>query len=199
MIWDRRSASRQTCSQMYLESVDRVEVPFGCVLKINKAISSERNAYIRSLRFYREKPGHLGVLSSAGELQVYCMQKQYLEPNPENEVDGSPELLQVQKSHPIRYSFFDELSGYHPDERVVSFDWMTLGSTDYQPRIVTRDCRQSLDVRLLPSTTQHLASKLINFSGRARCMYSTPKKTSFFDRNSPRTIQVPEVRRSSRN
>lgn len=170
MVWDRRASSRQSCSKMYLESIDAQEVPFGCALRIDKAIDTQQNGYIRSLRYCRDKRGHLGILSSSGELQVLCTDTEYVDPIPENDIEGTPELLEIKRSHPLRYPFYDESFGYHVDDRVVSFDWITLGSEEFQPRVVTRNCRQAIDVKLMPNTAQHLAFDFINFSGSARCM-----------------------------
>lgn len=168
MIWDRRATSRQAASKIYLESVDGGELPFGCTLKLNNVINPVSGVYIRSLRYCRDRPGLLAVLSSAGELQVLEIEKEFVESPSENDLDESPEMLLVKQSHPLQYPFFDKNFGCSHDDRVVSSDWATLGSPDLQPRVVTRRCNQKLEVLLMPMTTQHLAFDLINFPARAR-------------------------------
>jgi WD repeat-containing protein mio len=172
MIWDRRASSRHSASKMYLDSVDSGDVPFGCALKISKAIDPRNGSYIRSIRYCRDQRGLLAVLSSAGELQAFSIQKEYVEQIPENDVEGSPELLQVRRSHPLQYPCFHENFPYPHDERVISFDWMTLKSPFFQPRIVVKRSNQKQDVILKPTTIQHFAFDLINFSGPVRhCTY----------------------------
>jgi WD repeat-containing protein mio len=168
MVWDRRATSRQSASKMYLDSIENGEVPFGCALKLNHVINHRNGSYIRSLRYCRDQPGLLAVLSSAGELQVFCTQREFVEPFSENDVDGTPELLEVRKSYPIQYPFFDENFGCPHDQRVVSSDWAALGSPELQPRVVTRRWNQKLEVMLMPTTTQHHTFDLINFPAKAR-------------------------------
>lgn len=172
MVWDRRAASRQTASKMYLDSVDAGEVPWGCALKLNSVIDPRKDAFIRSLRYCRDRRGILGVLSSAGEMQLLYTEKEYLEPTVENDVDGSPELLEVRRSHDLQYPYYNDDFGYSYEDRIVSFDWMTLGSSEFQPRILTRRCNQDLEVMLLPSNSQHLHFDLLDFSSKSKRMFN---------------------------
>jgi WD40 repeat protein len=167
MIWDRRATSRQSASKMYLEAVDDGEVPFGCALKLKSAIDSRNGANIRSLRYCRDRRGYLAVLSSAGELQVLCTQREYVEPLSESDVDESPELLEVKTSHTLQHPYFDENFNCRYDDRIGSSDWASLGSPDFQPRLITRRCNQKIEVMLMPTAAQHLAFDLINFSAKA--------------------------------
>jgi WD repeat-containing protein mio len=168
MIWDRRAASRQSASKMYLDSVEAGEVPYGCVLKLNNVIESRNQASIRTLRYCRDQRGLLAVLSTAGELQVLCTEREYVEPFSENDVEDTPELLEVRRTYPLQYPYFDDNFGCSHDERVVSSDWATLGSSDVVPRLVTRRGNSKLDVMLLPTTTQHVAFTLTSFSGKSK-------------------------------
>src|SRR5277367_6467139 len=93
MIWDRRAASRQSASKMYLDSVESGEVPFGCALKVNNVIESRNQTSIRTLRYCRDQRGLLAVLSTAGELQVLCTEREFVEPTSENDIEDTPELL----------------------------------------------------------------------------------------------------------
>jgi WD repeat-containing protein mio len=168
MIWDRRAASRQPASKMYLDSVETGEVPFGCALKVNNVIESRNQTSIRTLRYCRDQRGLLAVLSTAGELQVLCTEREFVEPTSENDIEDTPELLEVRRSYPLQYPYFDDNFGCPHDDRVVSSDWATLGSPDVVPRLVTRRGNQKLDVMLLPATTQHVAFTLTNFSAKAK-------------------------------
>jgi hypothetical protein len=173
MVWDRRASSRQAASKMYLESVEGGELPFGCALKLNNVINPLNGAYIRSLRYCRDRPGLLAILSSAGELQVLCTEREFTGPPSENDLEERPEMLFVKQSYPLQFPFFDMNFGCSHDDRIVSSDWATLGSPDLQPRIVTRRWNQKLEVLLMPTNTQRLAFDLINFSAKARreCLY----------------------------
>ena len=77
---------------MYVDSVDREEVPWGAVLKLDRAIDADKNTYIRQLRYSRDQRGTLAILSSAGQLQVLQTKKEYMEPV--HDIIGSPELLE---------------------------------------------------------------------------------------------------------
>jgi len=168
MIWDRRAASRNSASKMYQDSVEAGEVPFGCALKVNNVIESRNQTSIRTLRYCHDQRGLLAVLSTAGELQVLCTEKEFVEPSSENDVEDTPELLEVRRSYPLQYPYFDDNFGCPHDDRVVSSDWATLGSPDVVPRLVTRRGNQRLDVMMLPATMHHVAFTLVNFSGKAK-------------------------------
>lgn len=171
MIWDRRATSRQVSSKMYTDSIDSGDMPWGCALKLNRVIDPQYETNIRSLRYCRDQRGLLGVLSSAGELQLICTDKEYIEPATESNVEGSPELLEVRKSHDLSYPYFNENFGYSHDDRIVSFDWVPLGSSFYQPRVITRRSNHAVGVILKPSTSQNLALDLLDFSSKATRMY----------------------------
>jgi WD repeat-containing protein mio len=168
MVWDRRASSRHSVSKMYLDSVEAGEVPFGCVLKLNNVVEPRNQTSIRTLRYCRDHRGLLAVLSTAGELQVLWTEREYVEPYSENDVENSPELLEVRRAYPLQWPYWDEVLGCPHDERVVSSDWATLGSADVVPRLVTRRGNSKMDVMLLPPTTQHAAFDLTNFSGKAK-------------------------------
>jgi hypothetical protein len=108
------------------------------------------------------------VLSSAGELQVLCTEKEFVEPGSENDMSDTPELLEIRRSYPLQYPYFDDSFGCQHDDRVVSSDWVTLRSPDLLPRLVTRRGNQKLEVMLMPTSMQHLAFDFINFSAKAR-------------------------------
>ncbi|OBT78412.1 hypothetical protein VF21_02154 [Pseudogymnoascus sp. 05NY08] len=168
MIWDRRATSRQVASKMYNDTVDSSDVPWGCALKLNRVIDPKYDTNIRSLRYCRDQRGLLAVLSSAGELQLICTEKEHIEPMSENDTEGSPELLEVKRSHDLQYPYFNEDFGYSHDDRIVSFDWVTLGSSYYQPRVITRRSNHKMGVILKPSMSRNLVLDLMDFSSRAK-------------------------------
>lgn len=154
---------------MYLDSIDANEVPWGCALKIDRAINPQNDAYIRGIRYCRDERGLLGVLSSAGELQVHRTNREYFEPSRENDIDGSPELLEVTKSHVLMHPSFDENFSYSHNERIVSFDWMTPGYKGVQQRVITRKFNQKLEVVLLPQTKVMPSFEFLQIPGKRRC------------------------------
>jgi WD repeat-containing protein mio len=178
MVWDRRAVSRQSSSRMYIDSVEAGDVPYGGVLKANNVVNPRGGTYIRSLRYCRDKGGLLAVLSSSGELQVLCTEREFVEPGSENDAGNSPELLEIRRSYPLQYPYFDDSFGYQYDDRVVSSDWVTLRSPNLLPRLVTRRCNQKLEVLLMPTTTQHLGFDLINFSAKAKRELRQYQRTS---------------------
>jgi hypothetical protein len=128
VVWDRRASNRSTASTMYLESFDQEEVPWGAALKLDRAIEVDKSVYIKQLRYSREERGALGVLSSAGQLQVLKTKTEYVEPDSLEDVHSSPEILEVETSFDLEYAFFDPDHKRKYEHRIVSFDWLNLGS-----------------------------------------------------------------------
>ena len=106
VVWDRRASDRSAVSHMYLESFDQEEIPWGAALKLDRAIDVEKNVYIKQLRYSREQRGALGVLSSAGQLQILQTKREFVEPDSVSD-GSSPELLEVKKSFDLEYPYFD--------------------------------------------------------------------------------------------
>jgi len=144
---------------MYVDSVDREEVPWGAVLKLDRAIDADKNTYIRQLRYSRDQRGTLAVLSSAGQLQVLQTKKEYMETL--HDSNGSPELLEVKKSYELEHSHFDPDHRSRFEDRLVSFDWLTLGTFDLPGRIVGLRANGSFEILGMPAPTSGLLSKLI--------------------------------------
>lgn len=168
MIWDRRATSRHTASKSYTESIDSGDMPWGCALKLNRVIDSQYETNIRSLRYCRDRRGHLAVLSSAGELQLVCTEKEYNESADDNDGNESPELLEVRRSHDLAYPYFDENFGYAHDDRIVSFDWVPLSSSFFQPRVLIRKSNHTVEILMRPSTSHNLTLDLLDFSSKAK-------------------------------
>lgn len=168
MIWDRRASSRSTSSRTYTDAVDSNDVPWGCVLKLDSVIDPYMNTHIRSLRYCRDHSSLLGVLSTAGQLQFIETEKEWLDANTEDVIEGSAELLDVVASHDVAYPWFSKDFQYSPDERIVSFDWVPIRSGYHQPRVVARKSDHKAEVILKPAGVKKFAMDLIDFSSKAK-------------------------------
>jgi hypothetical protein len=157
---------------MYLESIDQEEVPWGAALKLDHAIQTEKNVYIRQIRFYREQRGVLGVLSAAGQFQVYHINREYVEPSSVNDISGSPELLEVKKSHDLEYAYFDQDHKRRAEDRIVSFDWLNLGTSDLPGRVIALRGNGSFEILQMPVPTAGLLSNLIPWKPPHRRKFS---------------------------
>ncbi|KAB8295787.1 hypothetical protein EYC80_008610 [Monilinia laxa] len=154
MVWDRRASTRATASPMYLDALDNDGYAWGAALQPKKVISTDKQgSYIKSLRYCREQRGILGVLSNAGQLQILKINKEYYDAGSEDDVKGSPELLQVKKSFDLEYPYFDPDRGRKQEDRIISFDWLTLGTTDLQPRVVALRASGSFEIMQTPPNT----------------------------------------------
>lgn len=172
MVWDRRVTSRASASPMYLESIDQEEVPWGAALKLDRAIQSEKNVYIRQLRYCRDQRGTLGVLSSAGQLQIFQTNKEYVEPGSANDIYGSPELLDVRKSYDLEYPYFDKDHKRRFEDRIVSFDWLNLGTSDLPGRVIALRGNGAFEILQMPAPTAGRLSKLIPWKPPHRRKFS---------------------------
>ncbi len=146
---------------MYLESFDQEEMPWGSVLKLDRAIEVEKNTFVKQLRFSREQRGALGVLSTAGQLQILQTKKEYVEPGSSNDVRDSPELLEINKSYDLEYPFFDHNHRRKYEHRIVSFDWLNLGSSELQGRVIALRANGEFGILQMPATTASQLSQLI--------------------------------------
>lgn len=162
-VWDRRCSSRHVASQMYLESFDAEEIPWGAALSLDRTIevNVEKTVHIKQLRYCRERRGTLGVLSSAGQLQVLKTNEEYIEPGSENDIQHSPRLLEVGKSFGLEYPFFDPGHRRKPEDRIISFDWVNLGTSDLDPRVVALRANGKFEILQTPSGTASHLSQLI--------------------------------------
>ncbi|KAK8140350.1 hypothetical protein PG984_000416 [Apiospora sp. TS-2023a] len=158
VIWDRRATSRPSSSPAYLEAVDNDDLPWGAALKLDQAIDVEpeqfadKHSLIRSLRFCRDQRGLLGVLSRTGQLKVLDLHREFT--TPDMEYEGSPELLQVRRSYELDlgYSSHDKRN-----DRIVSFDWVTVDSPALTPRAIVLRANGAFDILEKPShTTDHV-------------------------------------------
>lgn len=171
VVWDRRVSGRSTASKMYCDSFDHEEIPWGAALRLDRAIKTERNFNIKQLRFCKERRGTLGVLSSAGELQVFKTHKEYIKPGSENDVTGSPELLEVEKSFGLEYPYFDPDHKRRPEDRIVSFDWVNVRTSDLDPRIIALRANGKFEILQLPSATSDHLSQLMPWNTHRGKLY----------------------------
>ena len=163
MIWDRRATSRPVASHTYLQAVEEDELPWGGALRLDKVIETDsdpsltdgKHSLIRSLRYCRDHRGLLALLSRTGQLRVLETKRE--RPSASAALSESPELLQVRKSHEMD-AFYSEAS--RKNSRIVSFDWVTLGSPVMRPRLLVLRANGSFDILEQPSQTSDHVFKL---------------------------------------
>ncbi|KAK2594126.1 hypothetical protein QQS21_008181 [Conoideocrella luteorostrata] len=164
MIWDRRATSRPVASRSYLQAVEVDELPWGGALRLDKVIETDsdpfltegKHSLIRSLRYCRGRRGLLAALSPTGQLKV-------METNNEVVTAGmapheGPELLQVQRSHEMDVSYRDNS---RRNDRIVSFDWVTLSSPAIRPRLLVLRANGAFDILEQSSRTSDHVYKLV--------------------------------------
>ncbi|EGO57788.1 hypothetical protein NEUTE1DRAFT_122147 [Neurospora tetrasperma FGSC 2508] len=165
MVWDRRATHRQVARPSYNEAVKDDDLPWGGALRLEKAVrvltqdpaQDTNTSYIRSIRFCRDKPGMLGVLSRAGQLRILDTRHEYVEPS--DQFENSPELLEVARSYEMDPFYLDNTR--HKHEKIVSFDWITMPSPIAQARMLVLRKNGNFDVLEKPSFTSEYPFKLI--------------------------------------
>lgn len=133
----------------------------GGVLKLDRVIQTEKNVYIRQLRYCRDQRCTLGVLSGAGQLQVFRTNREFVDPESMHDVGGGPELLEVKRSYDLEYPYFDPDHKKRFEDRIVSFDWLTLGTSEIPGRVVALRGNGSFEILQMPTATAGLLSSLI--------------------------------------
>lgn len=164
MIWDRRATRDAVFSRSYRAAVEKGDVPDGAALRINKAMDLEtdpaamdsNDSFIRSLRFCRDHPHMLAVLSRTGQLRVMSTQKEHS--NGDLDMDSGPELLEVSKSHELDPQYSD--TG-RKNDKIVSFDWITLRSSTLKPRVMVLRANGAFEVLEKPSFTSDYLYKVV--------------------------------------
>lgn len=157
MVWDRRALNRSVASASYLEAVDADDVPFGAALRLDHAMDmetnpqarSDRNSFIRKIAYCRDQRGMLAVLSRTGQLKVLSTQPSDC-PSIDMESE-SPQLLQVKKSNEMD-NLYAEFS--RKNERIVSFDWLTMPSPALRPRLLVLRANGTFEILVVPSFTR---------------------------------------------
>ncbi|RFU79945.1 wd repeat-containing [Trichoderma arundinaceum] len=164
MIWDRRATSRPIASHTYTQAVEEDELPWGGALRLDTVVDTdsdssmaeEKHSLIRSLRYCRDHRGLLAVLSRNGQLKVLETNKEL--PSSDAAPPEGPELLKVQRSHEMDVSYRDNS---RKNDRIVSFDWVTLGSTALRPRLLVLRANGGFDILEQSSRTADHIFKLV--------------------------------------
>ncbi|KAK3322547.1 hypothetical protein B0H66DRAFT_554632 [Apodospora peruviana] len=164
VVWDRRATHRHDASSSYLAAIDKDGLPWGGALRLDRAVQMEadpammdsKNSCVRSLRFCRDHPGMLAVLSRTGQLRILSTRHEYVDADAKFE--DSPELLEVRRSFEMD-PLYAEPS--HKNDKIVSFDWITLSSPVLQARLLVLRASGALDVLEMPSFTSEYPFKLI--------------------------------------
>lgn len=164
MVWDRRAVNRNEISPIYADALERDNLPWGGALRLDRAVQMEadpaamdsKNSFIRSLRFCRDHPGMLAVLSRTGQLKILSTKREYEEP--ELQVEDSPQLLEVRRSYELDPLYSEPT---RRNEKIVSFDWITMNSPVLQPRLLALRANGALEVLEKPSFTSEYPYKLI--------------------------------------
>jgi len=182
MVWDRRATSRPVSSTHYSQAVDEDDLPWGAALRLDQAIdldpepllADNKHSFIRSLRYCRDHRGLLGVLSRTGQLKVLKTNRE-TSLTPDTELESSPELLQVYKSHEM-----DVMYSYpgRKNDRIVSFDWVTLGSPVLRPKLLVLRANGQFDILEQPSCTSDYLYKLVPWQSPHRGLEGRFKSSS---------------------
>jgi WD repeat-containing protein mio len=171
MVWDRRATSRPVASHTYIQAVENDDLPWGGALRLDRAIDTDsdvdgKHSLIRSLRYCRDHRGLLAVLSRTGQLRVLETNRE----NPQESSSESPELLQVRKSHEMDLQYSDVSRRYN---RIVSFDWVTLGSPVLKPRLLALRASGSFEILEQPSRVSDHVFKLVPWQAPHRGLEGT--------------------------
>nr|KAK5436141.1 hypothetical protein LTR18_009720 [Exophiala xenobiotica] len=146
-VWDRRMISRLNTPHMSFgggshSASGQPEVS----LELKNVV--EVPGTIWSLRFSKSRRGHLGVLSSTGNLKVYDIAKDPVSETNRTDQDGGhdvswenspPQEVFLDRAQEVAKQYTDQSAPQHEKSRIVSFDFMTSTSRLGQPNILTLD------------------------------------------------------------
>jgi WD repeat-containing protein mio len=176
MIWDRRATSRPVASASYQQAVDEDDLPWGGALRLDRVIETDsdpfladgKHSLIRSLRYCRDHRGLLAVLSRTGQLRVLDTTRETQEPDATQH--ESPGLLHVKRSYEMDVSYAE---ASRKNDRIVSFDWVTMGSPVLQPRLLVLRANGNFDILAQPSQAADHVFKLIPWQAPHRGLEGT--------------------------
>ncbi|KAI1610425.1 hypothetical protein EDD36DRAFT_498293 [Exophiala viscosa] len=146
-VWDRRMISRLNTPHMSFgsgSSSDNRQPELSMEMK--NVIESPGTIW--SLRFSKAQRGHLGVLSSTGNLKVYDIVKDPASETSRIEQDGGqeaswentpPQDIFLDRAQEVSKSYSNQTTAQDEKSRIVSFDFTTSATRLGQPRIVTLD------------------------------------------------------------
>ncbi|KAL5343331.1 hypothetical protein BJX70DRAFT_353815 [Aspergillus crustosus] len=138
-IWDRRVGAHLSAAVTPTLENGQMEP----ALEFKNVLAPK--AAIWSLRFSRTKRGSLGVLSSTGHLKTYNIVKEYIPDEfrspidrtlGQNSVSTYPEQIYTQSVRDVFTPFDHPSRGYAESERVVSFDFLNMSSSN-EPSALT--------------------------------------------------------------
>ena len=148
-VWDRRSSPRFSATTLS-SGHNSAEPP---ALELKNPISNNglNPSNIWSVRFSRTQRGCLGILSSSGQVKVYELTKDYthlmdLESHIRTDINQTSEQLYTTTSHDVQYPYYSRYHGCDASDRIVSFDFVTLGES-FQRRLIV-GLRGKDDVRV---------------------------------------------------
>ncbi|KAK4165293.1 SEH-associated protein 4 [Cladorrhinum sp. PSN259] len=181
MVWDRRAISRNDVNPSYADALERDNLPWGGALRLDRAVQMDadpaamdsKNSFIRSLRFCRDYPGMLAVLSRTGQLKLLSTKREFEEPS--RQVEDSPELLEVRRSYELDPLYAEPT---RRNEKIVSFDWINMNSPVLQPRLLVLRANGAFDILEKPSFTSEYPYKLIPWQAPHR---GFEEKTPYHD------------------
>ena len=141
----------------------------GAALRLDRAIETDsdpsladgKHSLIRSLRFCRDSRGLLAVLSRTGQLRLLQTNKEILS----SETTSQAELLHVHRSHELDVSYRKDS---RKNDRIVSFDWLNLGSPVLRPRVLILRANGSFDILEQPSNGSDHLFKLVSWKAPHR-------------------------------
>ena len=161
---------------MYLQAIDEDGVPWGAALNKPVAIqTSDNKVSIKQLRFSRERRGILGVLSTAGELQVYQTRREFVEPGSDDDKKDSPLLLQIRKSYTLSSPYFDDNKPTKYEDRIISFDWMNIASLSLPARVLALRANGKFEVVEMPAASAGDLNKFVPWKAPHESMLTCPR------------------------
>lgn len=135
-VWDKRSGSSDGSYTLGYSSSGQTTVG-QAALELKNAADAQGTIW--SLRFSKTRRGHLGMMTSTGQLRIYDMVK-------DTASDGASELLQMNRLQDIHKPYYDATHGRGEKERVVSFDSMTENVRNGEPQILAIAANGELSV-----------------------------------------------------
>lgn len=193
-LWDRRMSARVA-----------VAVPFANTntnapeVSVELKEPMEKPSSIWSLRFSKTKRGHLGVLSSNGQLKVYDFERELLTANDRIELDnrwGSEwETKQPQKIHLTRSQDIERAYQMYPAPqneraRTVSFDFTSKETRSSQPEVMALTGDGTLKVLSSKSVPESTAFSSMDFFMKGSHIEQSPDIGQADEREEPQTIST---------
>ncbi|KAJ0420049.1 WD40-repeat-containing domain protein [Aspergillus carlsbadensis] len=168
-IWDRRVGAR--LSAVVTPSFENGQME--PALEFKNVLPPMSTLW--SLRFSRTKRGCLGVLSSSGHLKTYNIVKEYLVEEYRSPIDRTlgrnvssyPEQIYTKSVRDVFTPFDHPSRGYAESERVVSFDFLNM-STSNEPSVLTLSANDQICVTAVkpPAPPVRLSSQGTLVCGR---------------------------------